>query len=51
MDELALVVFISGITGVFGVMALLLLGINLSSKLAIWIENRGKEKSVSSSNG
>ncbi|NLG32486.1 MAG: oxaloacetate decarboxylase subunit gamma [Syntrophomonadaceae bacterium] len=50
MDGLALIVFVSGLTGVFAVMILLLLGISLSSKLAIWIENRGKEN-VPSSNG
>ena len=49
--EEAIVVFISGIFGVFLVMALLQVGISLSSKLAIWIESRDKEKSVSSGNG
>ena len=46
----AIIIFITGILGVFLVMTLLLFGISLSSKLAIWIENREKEK-VSSSNG
>ncbi|MGI6413573.1 MAG: oxaloacetate decarboxylase subunit gamma [Syntrophomonadaceae bacterium] len=46
----ALVIFATGILGVFLVMSLLLLAVSLSSKLAIWIENRGKEN-VPSSNG
>jgi len=47
VGEQALECFIAGVTGVFLVMALLQLAIMFSSKLAIWLESRGKKDDVS----
>jgi Na+-transporting methylmalonyl-CoA/oxaloacetate decarboxylase gamma subunit len=44
---LALNCFVAGVTGVFLVMILLQVAIALSSKLAIWIDTRGKKDEVS----
>ncbi len=43
----ALECFVAGLIGVFLVMALLQLAVVFSSKLAIWIESRGKKDDVS----
>jgi len=44
-------VFVGGVTGVFVVMIVLLVGINISSKIAIWLENRNKQEEKASAKG
>lgn len=53
MESSALILkcFVAGVTGVFLVMAILLVAVTLSSKLAIWIESKTVDKNAASQAG